>query len=121
MFLDDAAGVTAPDFAVGRHLGGFPYGLEPLTLPDPGPRELGGDSRAADLSHELSPACRYLLTAWQDPDTLPSVDPAEFSREIYWFRWITGHQVSFIIWRLWRKPIASFRASNTTGRPPWRR
>lgn len=101
MFLDDAAAVAAPDFAVGRHLGGFPYGLEPLTLPDPGTPDLGGGRRVEVSSpHEILPACRQLLGPWQDPDTLPPLDHAEFSREIYWFRWITGHQVSFIIWRL---------------------
>jgi hypothetical protein len=93
MFLTDAAGSTVPGSPLGRHLGGFPYGLEPLTLPEPGTADVG------DRTRELLPACRQLLAAWQDPDALPPVDPAG-SREIYWFRWITGHQISCIIWQL---------------------
>jgi hypothetical protein len=106
MVLANAFEATAPQSAVSR-LGGFPYGLEPLTLPEPGavaePATSGaGSGRRADplLTRELHLACRELLTTWQDPGVLPPVDFAESAREIYWFRWITGHQVSFIIWRL---------------------
>jgi hypothetical protein len=100
MFGDGAAVAAAADLAIGGRLGGLPYGLEPLTLPDPETSAPEGGTRADVSSPQLLASCRDLLTAWQDPDTLPSVDAAEFAREIYWFRWITGHQVSFIIWRL---------------------
>ena len=86
----------APDVAAGEPFGGFPYGLEPLTLPEPGMR----DEDVGISSPRPPSACRYLRTAWEDRDALPPLDPAERSIELSWFRWITGHQVSFIVWRL---------------------
>ncbi|MEU8197953.1 hypothetical protein AB0C10_29655 [Microbispora amethystogenes] len=60
--------------------GGRPYGLEPLVLPL---RPAPGDP---DLPRRD-----------QDPSgTLGTSDSAE---QLFWFRWITGHQLTFIFWQ----------------------
>ena len=30
----------------------------------------------------------------------PDVEPCEAADELFWFRWITGHQVCFVVWQL---------------------
>jgi hypothetical protein len=81
--------------------GGFAYGLEPLVLPPVG---------APDATH-FDPAClatapAYAETCWQirslgEPGgPVPGVEPCEVPEELFWFRWITGHQVCFAVWRL---------------------
>lgn len=65
--------------------GGRPYGLEPLVLPaqppPPGPLDLPERGLVREVS-----CSRRLGTA----------DPTA----VFWFRWITGHQVSFVLWQL---------------------
>lgn len=66
--------------------GDYPYGTEPLSLPDPGRPwlKLGErESEFGDVPHR--PALR------EDAHVSPTTRA--------WFRWITGHQVSFLIWR----------------------
>jgi L-tyrosine peroxygenase len=79
----------------GWEFGGFPYGLEPLTLPPAGAPDL---PPAADADYR--PICRRIrgiaALAPADAEVVPCSDP----ELLYWFRWITGHQVSFVIWRL---------------------
>ncbi len=90
--------------------GGYPYGLEPLTLPDPATshadretaRDEGAsdDLRTCDLSlRNLEPILRGLraldLAAGSALPLRP--DPVE---RLFWFRWITGHQTTFILWQL---------------------
>jgi len=80
--------------------GGHPYGLEPLTLPD---TAASVADRAADrggpFGDELQSSRRSLraLGAAQDPALSPTPDPIE---RLFWFRWITGHQTTFILWQL---------------------
>lgn len=73
--------------------GGYPFGLEPLTLPSAGSWPLkpsddgtGERARIALIEDFGVPA---ELTGSRGP-----------ARELFWFRWITGHQVSFILWRM---------------------
>jgi len=66
--------------------GGHVFGLEPLILPSPG--EPLTDSPGAELTLWPAPA----------PQGIDVLD-ADAER-IAWFRWITGHQVSFVLWRL---------------------
>ena len=83
----------------GWDLGGFPYGLEPgYACP-----RAGSGERSVSSIRPISPtmpitrrACAY-CTPIEDVrcrrnSTLRRTD------ELFWFRWITGHQVSFIIW-----------------------
>lgn len=74
--------------------GGYPYGLEPLTLPPPGVwSEPTRDARDRASALPESP-----LSSFDESGQLaPHAVPAE---TLYWFRWITGHQVSFVLWRL---------------------
>jgi hypothetical protein len=76
--------------------GGFPYGLEPLTLPHPEVPDAPGDF---DSAARYAEACD-LVQAIGGGAGEPAVEPCEALDELYWFRWITGHQVSFIVWRM---------------------
>lgn len=81
--------------------GGFDYGLEPLVLPPAGaPDAIEGDT--ADIALvEAYAATVGQLRAFGQPDVLtPDVGPCDAPDELFWFRWITGHQVCFVMWRL---------------------
>jgi hypothetical protein len=76
--------------------GAYRYGLEPLYLPDPGASEperwIGAAGMLPDWADErLAPAAPR--PAVRRPDS-ESVD------ELFWFRWITGHQITFVLWHL---------------------
>lgn len=80
--------------------GGHPYGLEPLTLPRTaaslGDREEGtNETGSADL--ESSRLSLRAIASVRDPALSPIPDPVE---RLFWFRWITGHQTTFILWQL---------------------
>jgi hypothetical protein len=84
----------------GWDFGDFPYGLEPLTIPDAG-TEPDGDgpcSRFAGL-------CTHLEHIFHS-GVPGSVEPVESSDRLYWFRWITGHQVTFVLWQLVARELA---------------
>lgn len=88
-------------------LGGTGYGLEPLTMPPPYPSALS-PGPAGDFSAEhrrLRQLCDLPVGGTED-------DPED--DRVPWFRWITGHQVSFIVWRL----MAETQDAATTGRLP---
>ncbi|MCS7476742.1 hypothetical protein ACFFQW_00570 [Umezawaea endophytica] len=83
----------------GWDFGDFPYGLEPLVLPEPlvkdasdGPQCTTVDEGSAELRYELGalPDCRR---------TAPGLDNSEQAHQLYWFRWITGHQTTFAVWQ----------------------
>jgi hypothetical protein len=63
---------------------------EPLTLPEPDMP----DRPAAGQPGDLDEACRRILRPVAGFGAGISTD------ELFRFRWITGHQVSFVIWRL---------------------
>ncbi|HKF76399.1 MAG TPA: hypothetical protein VKF59_09675, partial [Candidatus Dormibacteraeota bacterium] len=72
--------------------GGFPYGLEPLTLPPAGsrppvPSGLGGPD-AGRLRRSIG-----LI----GPGAAGGLPPCPELDDLFWFRWITGHQVSFVV------------------------
>ncbi|MGI8664907.1 MAG: hypothetical protein ACR2N4_02575 [Jatrophihabitans sp.] len=77
------------------HFGGFPGGLEPLTLPfpdEPDRRAGRAPERFAETCREIARLSRARLPDWQQSATEDD--------SLFWFRWITGHQVSFVVWRL---------------------
>lgn len=76
--------------------GGFPYGLEPLTLPPAGAR----DGISWRSSRCYDGACRQIAAINRGPGRVDGIGPSAPDLELAWFRWITGHQVSFVIWRL---------------------
>jgi len=79
------------------------YGLEPLILPpaaapDEEVERLRLDTTA---SPDLTALCPTLLGHGDRPlDTGTLSAPGGQHPRIYWFRWITGHQISFVMWRL---------------------
>ncbi|QEV05008.1 L-tyrosine 3-hydroxylase [Streptomyces prasinus] len=78
--------------------GGHPYALEPLALPPLRPPRRTLDDPAPIMA--LSKRLRQL-----DSDDSGSSLPrprrgdAELDR-LFWFRWVTGHQITFAIWQL---------------------
>jgi hypothetical protein len=81
----------------GWFFGGLPYGLEPLTLPSPGVTDdaLGHPASDDRSVKDYDGACRLILRTG-GPAPLPANDGT--AHELYWFRWITGHQVRFVVW-----------------------
>jgi hypothetical protein len=80
--------------------GGHPYGLEPLTLPDTVRSAVDGDEDRGMPSADDLESSRHSLRALgeaQDPALSPIPDLVE---RLFWFRWITGHQTTFILWQL---------------------
>jgi L-tyrosine peroxygenase len=80
--------------------GGHPYGLEPLTLPAPGSwlPAAGGAAAAITVPARGGAADRASLVEefGVPPRSAALPDDAD---QLYWFRWITGHQVCFILWQ----------------------
>src|SRR5213592_2957961 len=73
-------------------VGDCPYGLEPLTLPPAGVWH--PSSAQSPPPVPATPGGVWLVGDYAAGDCPPS------AAELFWFRWITGHQVSFILWRL---------------------
>jgi hypothetical protein len=88
-----AAVALALPSAAAWDFGDFVYGLEPLTLPPPGNAWLSDGTAGADLID-----CHLGLRS-ADLRTIPATTTDDLER-LFWFRWIIGHHVSFIVWRL---------------------
>ncbi|MFE5331660.1 hypothetical protein ACFRCG_35265 [Embleya sp. NPDC056575] len=81
----------------GWDFGDYPYGLEPLTMPAPNSAAPDGGSRD---EADLDDACLgFLARAKEGFGITPPVDDSRLG-QLFWFRWIIGHHVSFVIWRL---------------------
>ncbi|MGY1456698.1 hypothetical protein [Streptomyces sp. SS8] len=83
--------------------GDFPYGLEPLAMPPAGHAGAGSEHRPVTLpACEPERICRELraLTGSGPATARLGVPPAPSYDQLFWFRWITGHQVTFALWRL---------------------
>lgn len=74
-----------------------PYGLEPLTLPHP-----CDDKGPPDNISQANVEDAYIKTLTNIKNGRITTEPATIAtlERLFWFRWITGHQISFIIWRL---------------------
>jgi len=79
----------------GWHFGGFPYGLEPLTLPYPATA-----ARSEGIPSDFAEACRRIRRISEAGPATGEIEPCGQLDTLFWFRWITGHQVSFILWRM---------------------
>ncbi|GGP00723.1 L-tyrosine 3-hydroxylase [Wenjunlia tyrosinilytica] len=73
--------------------GGRTYGLEPLVLPTD-PVHSSGDG-------QLTRRYAELLGPDPSPGAGPSAGPraADSAEQLFWFRWITGHQLTFMLWQ----------------------
>jgi L-tyrosine peroxygenase len=80
--------------------GGRAYGLEPLVLP-PVPVPSSGDGHLRRRYAEL--LGRGPDTGTEAPSGLGAADSAE---QLFWFRWITGHQLTFMLWQELRRRAA---------------
>jgi L-tyrosine peroxygenase len=78
--------------------GDYPYGLEPVLLPAPDDRMPAAGEPARRELRESFRALADAAAAGFTP-TEPAVGDA-LTERLFWFRWIAGHHVSFIIWRL---------------------
>jgi L-tyrosine peroxygenase len=93
--LETPAIVTTIPSGAEWEFGGHPYGLEPLALPARWvPRTAAVDPvRIEELRRRLanmSPASVRCLR----PDSAEEID------RLFWFRWITAHQTTFLLWQL---------------------
>jgi len=93
--LDQPAIVTTIPAGADWEFGGHPYGLEPLALPTRWiPRTVAVDSVQIEqlrgrLAHTSPASLRHLR-----PDSAEEID------RLFWFRWITAHQTTFLLWQL---------------------
>src|SRR5579871_3075478 len=99
---------SSPDLG---EFGDFPYDLEPLTLPMPSTehKEFELKSPNQGMVRAFENSCRRLLimSEMRSPLTqMEGLHPGEPRNRLFRFRWITGHQVSFIVWRLLAGSIA---------------
>jgi len=96
-------GAAAPltDLPAGRwDFGGFAYGLEPLVLPAVTEPDALRDRTGPAPVSGYAETCR-LIRSYGDSDVaVQAIERSEAAEDLFWFRWITGHQVCFIIWRL---------------------
>jgi hypothetical protein len=86
----------------GWHFGGFAYGLEPLILPHVGEPDTihGTDAVGVASVNAYAETCRRIRTLGERGVLAPEVGPSDELDDLFWFRWITGHQVCFVVWRL---------------------
>jgi hypothetical protein len=97
----EVPGLALPE-GDGWEFGGLPYGLETLFLPSTWaiPDERGSALPGEAGVHRLGEHPRADVLAALEPP-----DPVTVDR-IFWFRWITGHQASFLLWQLLAAAIA---------------
>ena len=97
-------GATAPltDLPAGRgwDFGGFAYGLEPLVLPAVTEPDALRDRTGPAPVRGYAETCRLIRAYGDGDDPVQTIGPSEGADDLFWFRWITGHQVCFVIWRL---------------------
>jgi hypothetical protein len=80
--------------------GGLSYGLEPLTLPDVGmPTTVSRHDMPGAAGDAFRETCRRIRLIG-DRGAAADVERCPAPEEQFWFRWITGHQVCFVVWRL---------------------
>jgi hypothetical protein len=93
--LEAPAVVTTLPSGADWEFGGHPYGLEPLALPTRwAPRTLAVDPvRIGELRR---------LLAQVPPASVHHLRPegAEEIDRLFWFRWITAHQTTFVLWQM---------------------
>lgn len=98
------AAATLTDLPAGARwdFGGYEYGLEPLTLPNVGDPDAAHDHDLTNVCpvSAYAETCRRIRMLGERGVLTPEVGPCGALEELFWFRWITGHQVCFVIWRL---------------------
>lgn len=91
--------------------GDFPYGLEPLVMPSPShPGAAARSPIELVIAHDVERTYAALEPALEDAELPmpPSIDA------LYWFRWITGHQITFLLWHLMGVLVREIDAEGAT-------
>lgn len=89
--------------------GGYPYGLEPLTLPPPAERDYVAAHDASALPELCARIGRIATSRASEP-----LNPCGADDGLFWFRWLTGHQVSFVIWHLIAQQLVEAQERSVT-------
>jgi hypothetical protein len=87
--------------------GGYPFGLEPLVLPARWAESKAPKPVPADLPTHLA-AFALGQEASRTQDLVPSDSSA--ADQVFWFRWITGHQACFVLWHLLAGALAEYKS-----------
>ncbi|OJF15648.1 hypothetical protein [Couchioplanes caeruleus] len=93
--------------------GDFPYGLEPLTMPPTGDARAVRHAAAPDVPDcDVDRVCAELrlLDGGRHGAGRFDLPPASTYEQLFWFRWISGHQVTFALWRLMGALLAEYPA-----------
>lgn len=98
MSVDPPAVQPGPPVPYGWEFGDAPYTLEPLWLPEPGP--IAAPEPEPDEHDLIKRLHRRLAEPAPAGSAAAELCQAASTEALFWFRWITGHQVSFILWRL---------------------
>lgn len=77
--------------------GGYPCGLEPLTLPYPAGEDTPEIRSRAD---EFAETYRLIAGSRETGPLATDLEPCRDEDTLFWYRWIVGHQATFVIWRL---------------------
>ena len=100
----DGTLITSPR-TDGWDLGEFAYSLEPLTMPP-----VGHATASSAVVPSVAPPCDPDLVLFQlrlladgEPLAITNTGTDPTDDQLYWFRWITGHQITFLIWHLMGK------------------
>lgn len=110
MTRSSALSALALPAAGGWDFGDYLYAVEPLTLPHPHePASAPGPLAAA----EVEDGCLAFLA--QVRAGVPATDPVDQGglERLFWFRWMVGHHVSFVIWRLIAGALARIAAGDS--------
>ncbi|MEU5694067.1 hypothetical protein [Actinosynnema sp. NPDC020468] len=112
----DTAVVSALPTPRGWDFGDFPYGLEPLVIPQP----LREDERGgpAEPDHEAAEVQRELGSLPRCERSAPPPSDGEKAHQLFWFRWITGHQVTFAVWQYLARAFHDANADPAQPRHP---
>jgi L-tyrosine peroxygenase len=98
---DDGAVIDSVPRSAAWEFGGHRYGLEPMALPRTGqsPVTTGDEDRILRFRALLETIVDGHGLSGDEAAAMRPGGPADVDR-IFWFRWITGHQATFVIWQL---------------------
>lgn len=101
----------------GWDFGGFAYGLEPLVLPSAGtlPSSVANpDSIDGAVSAAYGETCARIRQLADGDAVATDVQRCDEPEQLFWFRWITGHQLCMVVWRLMARLLDDVRQGRLT-------
>jgi hypothetical protein len=93
--------------------GAYRYGLEPLLLPQP---DKIADVRPLSLAGQqdrIADELQLLSEFTAGPPRPRLVAAPEYYDDVFWFRWITGHQTTFALWHLTGRVLRQISSGRT--------